>query len=189
MKLKWSLKAKGMRPHGQLRQKLAQKFQKLESHLEHFPADAVFLEVYLEKHARKALFTAGLTLRLPSNQLRAQKSGADPVPAFDQAIKALLRELSVLKSALRHEKEVKRFSAKQQRSAGRVLAGSVGSAGAPAFLPTSSFDCTWILRVRSPSPEAISRSEYSSFFTGLVMAPERRKTMTSMRTRATAYTR
>ncbi len=113
-----------MQPHGQLRQKLDQKIQKLESHLSHFPPDAVFLEVHLEKHPRKPLFTAGLTLRLPSNQLRAQKFGADPVPAFDQAIKALLRELAVLKSALRHETDLKRFSARQERSAGRVLAGA-----------------------------------------------------------------
>lgn len=103
MKLKWNLTAKGMRPHGQLRQKLEQKIAKLETHLEHFPQDAVFLEVHMEKHPRKPLFGAGLTLRLPSNQLRAQKASADPVPAFDQAVKALLRELAVLKSALRRE--------------------------------------------------------------------------------------
>lgn len=103
MKLKWTLTAKGMRPHGQLRQKLQQKIRKLETHLEHFPADAVFLEVHMEKHPRKPLFGAGLTLRLPSNQLRAEKAAADPVPAFDQAIKALLRELAVLKSSLRRE--------------------------------------------------------------------------------------
>ncbi len=122
MKLKWSLTAKGMRPHGQLRQKFEQKIEKLESHLEHFPTDAVFLEVHLEKHPRKPLFGAGLTLRLPSNQLRAEKAGPDPVPAFDHAIRALLRELAVLKSALRHEPDLKRYASRQQRSAARVLA-------------------------------------------------------------------
>jgi ribosome-associated translation inhibitor RaiA len=103
MKLKWNLTAKGLRPHGQLRQKLQQKITKLELHLSHFPQDAVFLEVHIEKHPRKSLFGAGLTLRLPSNQLRAEKAAPDPVPAFDQAVKALLRELAVLKSALRRE--------------------------------------------------------------------------------------
>lgn len=103
MKLKWNLTTKGLRPHGQLRQKLQQKISKLETLLEHFPQDAVFLEVHMEKHPRKPLFGAGLTLRLPSNQLRAEKAGVDPVPAFDQAIKALLRELAVLKSSLRRE--------------------------------------------------------------------------------------
>jgi ribosome-associated translation inhibitor RaiA len=108
MTLKWNLATKGMRPHGQLRQKLQQKIGKLENHLEHFPPDAVYLQVNLERHPRKLWFVTSLTLRLPSNILRAQKSGADPVPAFDQAVKALLRELAVLKSALRHENTWKR---------------------------------------------------------------------------------
>jgi len=107
MTLKWSLTARGMRPRGQLNQKLQQKIAKLETHLAHFPPDAVFLEVHLVKHPRKSLFTAGLTLRLPSNQLRAEKSSPDPIPAVDQSVKALLRELAVLKSALRHEDEWK----------------------------------------------------------------------------------
>ncbi len=113
MTLKWSLTTKGMRAHGQLVQKLQQKIRKLESHLEHFPPDAVFLEVHVEKHPRKPLFVAGLTLRVPSNQLRAEKTGADPVPAFDLAVKALLRELAVLKSALRHEREWKPAAARR----------------------------------------------------------------------------
>jgi ribosome-associated translation inhibitor RaiA len=123
MTLKWSLSTKQMRPHSQLRQKLEQKIGKLESHLAHFPADAVFLEVHMERHPKKPLFMTGLTLRLPSNQLRAEKLGADPVPAFDQAVKALLRELAVLKSALRHESEWQRFPRQEFVSApARVMA-------------------------------------------------------------------
>jgi ribosome-associated translation inhibitor RaiA len=110
MTLKWSLVTKGMRPHGQLQMKLQQKVNKLETHLEHFPQDAVHLQVNFQRHPRKVWFTAALTLRLPSNILRAEKSGADPVPAFDQAVKALLREVAVLKSALRHESEWKRVT-------------------------------------------------------------------------------
>jgi ribosome-associated translation inhibitor RaiA len=108
MTLKWSLATKGMRPHGQLRQKLQQKIRKLEMHLQHFPSDAVFLLVNLERHPRKAHFVAGLTLYLPSNVLRAEKTGIDPTPAFDQAVKAVLRELAVLKSSLRRESEWKK---------------------------------------------------------------------------------
>ncbi len=110
MTLKWSLTARGLRPHGQLRQKLQQKINKLEGHLSHFPEDAVFLEVHLTRHPRKPLFVAGLTLHLPSNSLRAEKNGPDPVPAFDQATKVLLREVATLKSALRHEDEWPRLS-------------------------------------------------------------------------------
>ena len=105
MTLKWTLVTKGMRAHGQLHKKLHQKIKKLEVHLEHFPPDAVHLHVSLERNPKRLWFIAALTLRLPSNILRAKKSGKDPIPAFDQAIKALLRELAVLKSVLRRENQ------------------------------------------------------------------------------------
>ena len=112
MTLKWALTTKHIRPHGQLRTKLQQKINKLGIHLQHFPADAVHLIVNLERHPKKEWFTAALTLRLPSNILRAEKHGVDPIPAFDQAVKALLRELAVLKSALRHECDWSQLTAK-----------------------------------------------------------------------------
>ena len=105
MKLRWSLVSKGMRPHAQLKTKLQQKIAKLETYLEHFPQDAVHLQVNLERHSKRVWFDTALTLRLPSNILQSRKSGTDPVPVFDQAIKALLREVAVLKSALRRESD------------------------------------------------------------------------------------
>ncbi len=113
MTLKWNLATKGMRPHVQLRKKFQQKILKLEEHLEHFPPDAVFLQVNLERHAKRLWFDTKLTLYLPSNVLHAEKSGSDPIPAFDQTIKAILRELAVLKSALRREKEWPRLAGKE----------------------------------------------------------------------------
>lgn len=110
MNLNWNLITKGMRAHVQLKNKLADKIKKLEIHLEHFPPDATHLQVNLEKNPKRELFVAGLTLRLPSNILRAEKSSDDPVPALDQAIKALLREIAGLKSSLRHESEWPRAS-------------------------------------------------------------------------------
>ena len=118
MNLKWNLTAKGLRPHEQLREKLQQKILKLETHLEHFPEDAVFLEVHLYRQRKQPWFGAGLTLHLPSNILRAEKSGADPVPAFDQAIKALLREVAGLKSELRRESEWPRVRHRAMAGAG-----------------------------------------------------------------------
>jgi ribosome-associated translation inhibitor RaiA len=108
MTLNWQLVTKHIRPHGQLQDKLRQKIRKLEAHLEHFPTDAVLLQVNLARHPKKLWFTASLTLHLPSNILRAEKYGPDPVPAFDLAVKAVLRELAVLKSALRREDQWKR---------------------------------------------------------------------------------
>jgi ribosome-associated translation inhibitor RaiA len=113
MTIKWSLVTKGMRPHGQLQNKLQQKINKLETHLEHFPQDAVHLQVILQRQPKKARFIAALTLRLPSNILRAQKGGLDPIPAFDQAVKALLREVAMLKSALRRESEWQRVGPRE----------------------------------------------------------------------------
>ena len=122
--MKWNLVTKGIRPHGQLQKKLWEKIGKLETHLEHFPADAVQLQVNLEQHPKKPLFLATLTLRLPSNTLRAEKQGADPVPALDQAVKTLLREIAVLKSALRRESQ-------WPRVAGRKLFYPATVAGVP----------------------------------------------------------
>src|SRR5689334_6411707 len=114
MTLKWALVTKGMRPHAQMRKKLQEKVTKLEMHLVHFPADAVHLQVHLQQQPKKTLFDAGLTLKLPSNTLHAEKQAPDPVTAFDRAVKALLREVAVLKSALRHESDWKRARAERQ---------------------------------------------------------------------------
>jgi ribosome-associated translation inhibitor RaiA len=105
MTLKWNLVTKGMRPHQQMRDKLQQKVDKLQTHLEHFPPDAVHLQVFLQRQPRGTGFLASLTLRLPSNILHAEKAGPDPVPAFDASVKALLREINVLKSSLRRESD------------------------------------------------------------------------------------
>jgi ribosomal subunit interface protein len=105
MILKWNLTTKGMRPRAQLQDKLSDKVAKLESHLEHFPSDAVHLHVNIERNPKKPLFIAALTLRLPSNILQSEKEGTDPIPAVDKAVKALLREVAVLKSDLRRESE------------------------------------------------------------------------------------
>ena len=106
--LSWNVVTRNFHAHEQLQAKLRQKISKLEQHLKHFPPDAVHLQVLLEKHPKRPLFTAALTLRLPSNILSAGKSAPDPVPAFDYAIKALLRELSSLKADLRRERFRKR---------------------------------------------------------------------------------
>lgn len=110
MTMKWNLVAKGMRPHAQIHTKLEQKIAKLETHLAHFPPDAVHLQVNLERHAKRDWFDTALTLRLPSNILQSKKSGADPVTVFDQAVKALLREVGGLKSELRREKDYQRVA-------------------------------------------------------------------------------
>ncbi len=113
MRLKWNLVTKGMRPHDQLQHKLEQKIAKLETHLEHFPSDAVHLQVNLERHPKRTRFGTALTLRLPSNILESKKVGVDPITAFDLAVKALLREVAVLKASLRRENDWQRVARRE----------------------------------------------------------------------------
>jgi ribosomal subunit interface protein len=103
MTLQWNLVTKNLHGHELLRKKLRQKITKLERHLKHFPPDAVHLHIALERHPKKEIHTAALTLRVPSNILRSEKSSPDVIKAFDDAVKALLRELESLKAELRRE--------------------------------------------------------------------------------------
>jgi len=114
MTLNWNLVTKNLHGHGLLRKKLRQKITKLEKHLKHFPPDAVHLHIALERNPKKEHYTAGLTLRVPSNILRGEKSSPDVIKAFDDAVKALLRELESLKSELRREIFWKRRERRQR---------------------------------------------------------------------------
>jgi RNA polymerase sigma factor (sigma-70 family) len=140
MNLAWNLVSKHVRPHDQLQAKIRQKISKLEQHLQHFPPDAVHLLVNLEYHEKRDVFTSSLTLRLPSNILRSEKeSKGDPIPAFDHAVRALIRELEDFKSALRREDVWRRkgrpalrrtlkpvrFAAKPQKAGPRSLSDTL----------------------------------------------------------------
>ncbi len=103
MTFTWDLVTKNVERYAQLEEKLREKISKLEKHLQRFPPDAIHLHTHLEKNPKKPLYTASLTLRLPSNTLHSDKTEDDPMPAFDEAVKALLRELEHLKASLRKE--------------------------------------------------------------------------------------
>jgi ribosomal subunit interface protein len=101
--LPWNLVTKNLHGHELLRKKIHEKISKLGKHLKHFPYDTVHLHIALERNPKKPLYTAALTLRVPSNILRSEKSSPDLIKALDEAVKALLRELESLKSELRRE--------------------------------------------------------------------------------------
>jgi len=103
MKITWDLISKHIHPHTQLQEKLEEKVAHLGRFLQKFPQDAVHLHVKLEHHPKTALFTSALTLALPTGVLRSERTEADPIPAFDHAVKVLLREVESLKSHLRRE--------------------------------------------------------------------------------------
>lgn len=110
----WNIVTKNLHGHALLRKKVFQKISKLARHLRHFPPDTVHLLIGLERHPRREYYTAALTLRVPSNILRSEKSGPDLIRAFDQAVKALLRELESLKAQLRRETWWKRKARRAQ---------------------------------------------------------------------------
>src|SRR5947209_13607878 len=114
MTFTWNIVTRNFRLDAQLRKKLRQRTAKLETHLKHFPPDAVHLQVSFERHPKKPLHTSTLNLRLPSNILHSEKTAADAITAFDHAVKALLRELETLKSALRGERFWKRKERRKQ---------------------------------------------------------------------------
>jgi len=114
MKLNWNVVTKNLHGHELLRKKLNEKIAKLEKHLKHFPPDTVHLHITLERHPKKEEYTAALTLRVPSNILQSTKSADDVIKAFDDAVKALLRELEALKADLRREPLWKRKARRKQ---------------------------------------------------------------------------
>ncbi len=112
--LPWNLVTKNLHGHELLRKKLRQKISKLERYLKYFPPDTVHLHIALERHPEKERCTAALTLRVPSNILRGEKSAPEVIKAFDDAVKALLRELESLKAELRRDTFWKRKGRREQ---------------------------------------------------------------------------
>ncbi|RME93218.1 MAG: sigma-70 family RNA polymerase sigma factor [Verrucomicrobia bacterium] len=110
----WNLVFRRFRGHELLPKKIHQKLGKLARHLCHFPEGTVHLHILLERHPKKDLYRAALTLRVPSNILRSEKENADPIGAFDDAVRALLRELEGLKAELRRDAAWKRRARRQQ---------------------------------------------------------------------------
>jgi RNA polymerase sigma factor (sigma-70 family) len=117
MTIPWNIVTKNVSPDEAklpLEKKLRAKIGKLERHLKHFPPEAVHLQIILEQHPKKPIYTASLNLRVPSNILHSEKSGRDLIGAFDAAFKILLRELESLKAGLRRERFWKRKERREQ---------------------------------------------------------------------------
>ena len=123
--LSWNLATKDLHGHELLRNKLEEKIKKLEKHLQRYPAGSLHLQIVLERHPRKPLFVVKLTLHVPSNILRSEKSAWDVIKAFDDAVKALLRELASLKADLRREAYWKRKDRRKELHALKSAGGGL----------------------------------------------------------------
>ncbi len=89
-------------------EQLEQKIKKLETLLEHFNPDMVFLKIDLEGNERNKTYTTYLKLDLRSKVLKAKKSGENLHISTREAFNALFRELKKYKEFLRHEPEYRR---------------------------------------------------------------------------------
>jgi ribosome-associated translation inhibitor RaiA/DNA-directed RNA polymerase specialized sigma24 family protein len=106
--INWNIVNKNLSPDFTVKEKLARKIAGLGKHLVHFPPETLYLQVMLEKPAKKGTYTVVLTLRLPSNILHAEKSDDDLLHAIDSATIALESELRLLKAELRGDYRWKR---------------------------------------------------------------------------------
>ncbi len=108
MELSWNLVVKNLEHDSELEARVRDELGKLERHLRRYPPDAMHLQVAIGRYPRKSFFTVALTLRLPSNVLRVEKSGAAMVPVLDDAIAVLARQIEGHRDELRQESIWKR---------------------------------------------------------------------------------
>jgi ribosomal subunit interface protein len=104
----WNIVTRAVHGHPLLRQRLRRAIARLERHLQTFAPDTVHLQIRLDGEAQPERITAALTLRLPSNILRAEKTHADAARAVRDAVGVLERRLEALKERLRREPAWKR---------------------------------------------------------------------------------
>jgi RNA polymerase sigma factor (sigma-70 family) len=102
----WKLITRDIEAEEQTRQQIRHEIALLEERLTGFAPEKLHLQIVLERHQRKPLYTAQLMLRLPANLLPSEKSAPDLMKAFDEALEALLGELDPGKS--RHQRRAPR---------------------------------------------------------------------------------
>lgn len=119
--ISWNIVQKNLRPGYTVKERLSRKIAGLAKLLVHFPPETLHLQVVLEKLEKKGIFTAKLTLRLPSNILHAEKSGGALLHAVDSAINALTREIKRLKAELRGDYRWKRPARRSRLKAEKAL--------------------------------------------------------------------
>lgn len=92
-----------------IERELARQAAKLDRQLKKFDPDLVNLHVSLEHRVRRGnLFTASVTLYLPSNQLHASEEAPLAVVALKHACAELLGELKKFKARLRGDDQRRR---------------------------------------------------------------------------------
>jgi len=108
MSIKWNIVNRTGELYAEVQQKLQNKIGKLEKHLEHFPQDAVYLQVILDARASDKTYEVALNLRVPSDVLHVEKESESLVAALDEGVNTLVRRLKRLKARYRRDHAWKR---------------------------------------------------------------------------------
>jgi DNA-directed RNA polymerase specialized sigma24 family protein/ribosome-associated translation inhibitor RaiA len=106
--INWNIVHKNLSPGSSVRERLARKIAGVGKYLSHFWPETLYLQVILEKQAKKGTYTVRLTLRLPSDILHVEKSDDDLLHAIDSATAALGSEVRSLDAELRGDYRWKR---------------------------------------------------------------------------------
>ncbi len=101
--LSLSVVHKALPPDPPLRRRIDRKLATLERRLRTYAPDSLHVQLRLERHPRKGITTAGITLHMPRARIHAEESRVDAVGALDGAVRILLRELDARRSDLRRE--------------------------------------------------------------------------------------
>jgi ribosomal subunit interface protein len=94
--IQWNIITRNIEVDQEFQGKLRLKIARLEKHLKGFSPERLYLQIRLEKHPSRQLYSTTLTLTSPADIFRAEKSAPDVLKAFDDALHALQRELEPL---------------------------------------------------------------------------------------------
>ncbi len=97
------LNYKGIKTNAKVEEFFRTKAKKLERFTRSFPEDAVHLRATLNRHPRKATYTASLRLSFPQKIISAKESGAELMPALHACVEDLFKQLEKFKSRLNRQ--------------------------------------------------------------------------------------
>jgi ribosomal subunit interface protein len=98
--MKHSIEFKSFSPNHRLREQVEEWIAHIDRHAPNFPADAVFLRLFIEENARRKLYHVSLTCDLPGRTLAAQEERHDVMEAVRAAFAEIERQIEKHKEML-----------------------------------------------------------------------------------------
>jgi ribosomal subunit interface protein len=112
--MKHNLEFKNFSPNRRLRELVEELIARLERHAPNFPADAVFLRLFVKENAKRKLYHVSLTCEVPGRTLAAQEDRHDAEEAVREAFAEIERQLEKHKEVLRRSYLYKRPARREE---------------------------------------------------------------------------